>query len=340
VRTGACDFIAKPFKTQDLVLAIERALRERTMRREIVRLRRRLGEDEHGDLVARSPAMRRVVEIARRASRSKANVLITGDSGTGKSAVARWIHHHGDRRDGPFVHVRCATLPAVGTDVELFGRRGASSPEGLFAEASGGTLLLDEICELSPEGQRALLEALEHAKLAERPDTRVIATTNRALAESIRTGKLSRELSYALNVIPIHVPPLRERAEDLPELVRQLLARTPDRAIGITDPALQRLVEAQWAGNVRELASVLERVVALSESDTLTVDDLEREQTASPEPVSALMGSVAERQLSLAEVERGYIQCVLEHTSRNITRTARILGIDRRTLHRKLASLD
>jgi DNA-binding NtrC family response regulator len=167
----------------------------------------------------------------------------------------------------------------------------------------------------------------------------VIAATNRPLAESIRTGKLTRELSYALNVIPIHVPPLRERTEDLPELVRQLLARTPDRAIGITDAALHRLVAAQWAGNVRELASVLQRAVALSDRDTLTVEDLEREQSTAPEPVSSLMGSVADRQLSLAEVERGYIECVLEQTRRNITRTARILGIDRRTLHRKLASL-
>src|SRR5262249_23805471 len=176
VRAGACDFIAKPFKSQTLILAIERALRERTMRREIVRLRRRLGEDEHGELVARSPAMRTVLEIARRASRSKANVLITGDSGTGKSAVARWIHHSGDRRDGPFVHVRCATLPPVGTDVELFGARRGATGDGLFVEASGGTLLLDEICELSIEGQRALLEALEQAKSQDRPDTRVIAT--------------------------------------------------------------------------------------------------------------------------------------------------------------------
>src|SRR5262249_5125509 len=182
---------------------------------------------------------------------------------------------------------------------ELFGaRRGA---DGLFVEAGGGTLLLDEICELSIEGQRALLEALEQAKSQDRPDTRVIATTNRPLAESIRSGKLTRELSYELNVIPMHVPPLRERAADLPELVQQLLARAPDRTIGITEAALRRLVDAQWAGNVRELASVIQRAVALSDHDTLTVEDLEREESISPEPVASLMGSVADRQPSLAE---------------------------------------
>jgi DNA-binding NtrC family response regulator len=343
MRAGACDFVAKPFKTNALVLAIERALRERTMRREIVRLRRQLDDTAPGELVARSPAMRKVLELAGRAAHSKASVLITGENGAGKSSLARWIHDHSDRRDAPFVQVGCAALPAGYAEAELFG-----AGHGLFVEAGGGTILLDEICELPIDVQTALLRVLESARFRPTgaPDevaltARVIATTNRPIDDALRANKLRPELLYAINVIPIHVPPLRERAEDIPELVELCLdraSRTSRRPAAITDAALRWLVRAEWPGNVRELANIVERAVAMSDHDTLLLEDVTAAGARMAESVSELMGSAAERQLSLAEVELGYIKRVLVQTGSNVTQAARILGIDRRTLYRKLAS--
>jgi DNA-binding NtrC family response regulator len=318
VRAGACDFITKPFKSQVLIVAIERALRERTMRRELVRLRRELGEPDDGSLVATSAAMSGVLDVARRAARGITTVLITGESGTGKGALARWIHDRGPRAAGPFVRV----LP-VETDLS----------EAL-AEASGGTLFLDEISDLSADAQGKLLAVLESPRF----DTRVIAATNRDIDALVAADRFRADLFFRLCVIRIAVPPLRDRADDIPALVSALLARATHGATtphGITDEALRHLVRRDWPGNVRELANIVERAVALTEHDTIVLDDVRGQQPA--DPTNELLALAADRQLSLAEVERGYIRRILDANKGNVSRAARILGIDRRTLYRKLA---
>ena len=352
VRAGACDFVTKPFKTQVLVLAIERALRERTMRREIVRLRRELGEqDASSSLVAESAAMKKVIDLARRASRSTATALVTGESGSGKGALSRWIHDHGPRRDGPFVQVNCAALPSGLVEAELFGvRRGAytdarESRDGLFVEASGGTIMLDEVAEMPLDVQSKLLQVLESAKV--RPvgggeitvDVRVIAATNRPIEEAVSANQFRLDLFFRLNVIRIEMPPLRDRTADIPELVQALLARTRGVApVGISDDAMRWLVRHDWPGNVRELANVVERAVALTDHDTIVLEDVREVGLRPPgDPTKELLASAAERQLPLAEVERGYIRRILETNDGNVSRAARILGIDRRTLYRKLS---
>jgi DNA-binding NtrC family response regulator len=351
VRAGACDFVTKPFKMPALLFALERALRERTMRREIVRLRRELGDDR-GNLVAASPAMVKVLDLARRASRGAASVLITGESGTGKGALARWIHDRGARAGGPFVHVNCAALPSGLVEAELFGvRRGAftdarESRDGLFVEASGGTIFLDEIAEMPLEIQSKLLGVLESSRV--RPvgggeaamDARVIAATNRVIDDAVAANQFRLDLFFRLNVIRIEMPPLRERAGDIPELVNALLARAArDGAgpLGITDDALRWLVRHDWPGNVRELANVVERAVALTDHDTIVLEDVRDLPARAPsDPTGELLASAAARQLSLAEVERAYIRRVLDGSGGNVSRAARVLGIDRRTLYRKL----
>jgi DNA-binding NtrC family response regulator len=352
VRAGACDFVTKPFTMPALRLAIERALRERTMRREIVRLRRELGDDR-GSLVAGSPAMVKVLDLARRAARSAVSLLVTGESGTGKGALARWIHDRSARASGPFVHVNCAALPAGLVEAELFGvRRGAftdarESRDGLFVEASGGTIFLDEVAEMPLELQSKLLQVLESSRV--RPvgggetaiDARVIAATNRAIDDAVQAGRFRLDLFFRLNVIRIEMPPLRERAGDIPELVHALLARAaPGGAgpIGITDDAMRWLARHDWPGNVRELANVVERAIALTDHDTIVLEDVRDLPARAPaDPTGDLLTSAAQRQLPLAEVERGYIRRVLDANHGNVSRAARILGIDRRTLYRKLA---
>jgi len=352
VRAGACDFVTKPFKMPALLLAVERALRERTMRREIVRLRREL-DDDRGNLIAISPAMTKVLDIARRASRGTASVLVTGESGSGKGALARWIHDHGARAAGPFVHVNCAALPSGLVEAELFGvRRGAftdarESRDGLFVEASGGTIFLDEVAEMPLDVQSKLLQVLESSRV--RPvgggeaaiDARVIAATNRAIDDAVQQSQFRLDLYFRLNVIRIDMPPLRDRAADIPALVNALLARASRDGtgpIGITDDAMRWLIRHDWPGNVRELANVVERAVALTDHDTIVLEDVRDLEARVPiDPTGDLLASAAERHLPLAEVERGYIQRVLDANGGNVSRAARILGIDRRTLYRKLA---
>ncbi len=350
VRSGATDFLTKPFKTDVLLLAIERALRERTMRREIVRLRHRLGDPTGHDLVARSPAMQKVLEVANRAARSEATVLITGESGSGKGALTRWIHARSGRARGPLVEVNCAALPSQLVEAELFGvRRGAftdahESRDGLFVEAAAGTLFLDEIGEMPLDVQPKLLRVLESSRA--RPvgasaevdlDVRVIAATNARIDEAVEQGRFRADLFYRLDVVRIEMPPLRDRAEDIPELAQELLARAARGAtapVGITEDAVRWLCRREWRGNVRELANVVERAVALTDHEMIVLEDV-RDLLNEP-PSGDLLAAAADRQLSLDQVERAYIRKVLDASDGNVSRAARILGIDRRTMYRKL----
>jgi DNA-binding NtrC family response regulator len=355
VRAGACDFVTKPFPIEALLLAIERAFRERQMRREIVRLRGVVSHSDASGLIAQSPAMRRVLDVARRAGLTDSLVLLTGESGVGKGAVARFVHDQGPRAKGPFVQVNCAALPAALVESELFGvRKGAytdarSDRPGLFVEANGGTLFLDEIAEMPLETQPKLLQVLETGKVravgasTEIPTTvRVIAATNCSLEEAVGERRFRADLYHRLNVIALEIPPLRQRPEDLEPLIDLFLQRANTKlgrsVMGITAEARRWLFSHTWPGNVRELANRIERAVALTDHDTLLLEDFSLTSRALPS--EEILGAIALQELPLAQVERAYVQQMLTHVQGNKARAARILDIDRKTLYRKLGVLE
>jgi DNA-binding NtrC family response regulator len=352
VRAGACDFIAKPFKIEALEFAIERALKDREMRREIVRLRSRLPEgDAASPLVSRSPAMTAVVQTALRVADLDSIVLLTGETGTGKGAVARFIHESGARRRRPLQHVNCASIPPTLIESELFGvRRGAFTDAredrvGAFVAAEDGTLFLDEIGELPLETQAKLLHVLESGRVRplgashELPlRARVVAATNRPLERLLREGLFRPDLYYRLNVIRIEIPPLRERREDILPLVDLVVARLGERqsrpVVGVSAAARRRLIAYSWPGNVRELANILERAIALCDHDTLLPEDLDFPSSGGG--IDALLSESARSSIPLAELERLYVRRVLESHGGNKSSAAKVLGIDRRTLYRRL----
>jgi DNA-binding NtrC family response regulator len=351
VRAGACDFVTKPFKIEALLLVIDRALRERQMRREIVRLRSMLPSVESNGLVAKSKAMRHALDVAERAAGCDLTVLLTGESGTGKGALARHIHDHSAREDRRLVQVNCAALPESLVESELFGaQKGAytdakTNRAGLIAEADGGTLFLDEIAELPLEAQAKLLHVLETGKVralgttAEiAVDARVIAATNQDLEEALKVKRFRPDLYYRLNVIRLDLPPLRQRPEDLMELVDVFLARACKRLgrpiLGISVAAHRLLLDYAFPGNARELANIIDRAVTLADHDTIVPEDLRLDEVARPGNVC--IGELNDIRLPLAAVERAHLERVLESTGGNKVQAARILGIDRRTLQRKL----
>jgi DNA-binding NtrC family response regulator len=351
VKAGACDFITKPFRHEVLQVAVERAFRERRMRREIVRLRSALRPQTTPEIVAHSGAMQRVVDVARRVAGTATTVLVTGESGVGKGLIARFIHDGSPRAAGPFVQVNCAAVPAAIAESELFGaRRGAytgaaETREGLFGRAHAGTLFLDEIGEMPVEVQAKLLQSIETGRIRpvgsaseEDADVRLVAATNRPLEDAVESGRFRADLFYRLNVVRIDIPPLRERPEDLQPLIDVLLERVCERIgrplLGISEDALRWLLAYHWPGNVRELSNILERAVVLADHDVLVLDDIVLPDARAGE--DGFLERAARRGLSLSDVERAYIQAVVTVTSDNKTEAARILGIDRRTLYRRL----
>jgi transcriptional regulator with PAS, ATPase and Fis domain len=289
----------------------------------------------------------------RRVAGSPASVLVTGESGTGKELVAKAIHFHSPRRARPFVAVNCAAIPDTLLESELFGyKRGAftdarSDRAGLLVEAEGGTIFLDEIAELSPALQAKLLRVLQEREIrplgaarAERVDVRVIAATNKELEALLKEGSFREDLYYRLNVIQIHLPALRDRIDDVLPLSEHFLAVSAARAgkdlKGFHEVAKKALLAHRWPGNVRELENVIERAVALAETNSVRVDDLPaavRDRRTGEQDTLAL---ALARELSLDELEREYIQRVLVAEGGNKTRAAQRLGLDRKTLYRKL----
>jgi DNA-binding NtrC family response regulator len=352
VQAGACDFLTKPFKIEALFHSIERAFSERMLKREVVRLRASLApSDSPRPIVARSPAMRRVLDLARRAARSKSSVFLIGETGSGKSILARFIHEHSSQRDEPFLQLNCAALPLTLAESELFGvRKGAFTDaredrDGLFVAAGGGTLFLDEVGELSLDVQAKLLNALETGMVRPLGDTkylatraRIIAATNRRPEELLREAFFRPDLYYRISVVRIDVPPLRERRDDIVPLVDVLLAKARTKnerpIIGISAGAIQRLVKHSWPGNVRELANVIERAVAMADHDVILPQDIDFPESG-PGGLAGL-SSVVDDGLSLEEMERAYVQHVVRGQGGNKAAAARILGITRRTLYRKL----
>jgi len=348
MRAGAFDYLEKPLHDRHVVVrTLERALQRRGLR---VRSRELDGGlDQRGTvegIVFHSPAMRRVMQKVSDLSHNESTVLIEGESGTGKERVARAIHLTSPRREGPFVPVDCGALPEGIAEGELFGyERGAftgavRSAAGMFRSAHGGTLFLDEIGELSPVLQSKLLRVIQErevrplgAAVAQRVDVRLVSATNRDLRARVEAGKFRADLFYRLCVVRLGLPPLRDRPEDVPALAGHFLARyAPAGGAAVLEPeALECLLAQRWEGNVRELENCIEAAAALARGPRLTVADLGLNRPAPPR-VSAPEGI----QLSLSSYEAACLREALEQAHGDVPRAARLLGIGRSTLYRKL----
>ncbi len=359
MRAGAHDFVTKPIDVDVLLLTIQRAVKHQMLHQEVARLRRSLAEVSplRQTLIGDSRGMERVLDLVRRVALTDATVLVTGESGTGKELVARAVHDHSARSQGPFIALNCAAVPAQLLESELFGHvRGAftdarSSRRGLFIEASGGTLFLDEIGEMPFEMQVKLLRALQQRTV--RPvggneevafDSRIIAATNRDLEAEVAAGRFREDLYYRINVVGVHVPPLRERPGDIALLATHFLKRFAERfgksVTGLSPGVLDRLLSYDWPGNVRELENSIERAVALAASEHLTVDDLPARVRARPAEAAPARPETPARLVTLEELERTYIHHVLRVLGSNKSMAARVLGIDRRTLYRRLEQFE
>jgi two-component system nitrogen regulation response regulator NtrX len=355
IRLGAYDFLEKPLSLSRVVLTVQNALEQGRIKRELLDLSQRL--DRHEALIGDSAAMRALLGQLEMAGRSDSRILITGENGTGKELVARRIHRLSQRAARPFVAVNCAAIPEELIESELFGHvRGAftgatADRRGRFEQADGGTLFLDEVADMSLKTQAKVLRVLEEQRFERvggsksiEVDVRVLAATNKDLARELEGGRFREDLYFRLAVIPLNVPPLRDRREDVPLLIEHFLdhfaaehGRRPKRP----DPeALQRLIDYPWPGNVRELRNLAERLMIMTPGDTITLADL---------PVN-LRGESGARQKGSLEVEHGtlreareaferrFIERKLKECDGNVTRAAAALGLERSYLHRKLRS--
>ena len=354
IRAGAFDFIQKPVDLDLLVIAIARAFRDRRLNDEVSRLRREV-ESAHGfgDMLYASPPMCGLAQMLERIAASDTSVLVTGESGTGKELVARALHRVGSRRDGPFIAINCAAVPETLLETELFGHvRGAftdarAARTGLFVQASAGTLFLDEIGDMPLALQPKLLRVLQER--AVRPlggdalvacDVRVIAATNQDLERAVQRGRFREDLYFRVNVIQVNVPPLRARGNDVLLLAQHFVERYASqlgKAIsGPTAAAAERLLAYAWPGNVRELQNCIEAAVTLARGTEIGVNDLSvriRRAGAADGPVTCDDPAAL---LPLDEVERRHILRVLDAVRGNRSLAARALGLDRKTLYRKL----
>jgi DNA-binding NtrC family response regulator len=348
LRKGAYDYVTKPFVNEDLVQTVRNAAAQRRLFRENRMLRRELHKHYNfSDMVGRSKALTKVFEVVAKVAPTTANVLIQGESGTGKELVARSIHFNSPRRDKPFLAVNCGALTESLLESELFGHvkgsftGAAADKKGLFRSVAGGTLFLDEVGEMPASLQIKLLRALQDREVtpvgSAQPiafDARIVAATNRNLEAEIEEGRFREDLFYRLNVVEIYVPPLRERRDDIPLLVKHFVGVTtkaqdsPEPSV--TPQAMAALMRHDWPGNVRQLQHAIERAVILS-GDEIGVESL-------PEKVRdhAGAGTPANGRRTLDDVEREYIQQVLAEERGSKVEAARTLGIDLSTLYRKL----
>ena len=347
IKLGAFDFIAKPFTPEQLLKLVNRAMRHRRLTIENLYLKQSLKQETpHTEIISKSPAMEKVKEMMAMVAPTDSTVLVQGESGTGKGLVARKIHEMNRRRRHPFISVDCGSLVSTLFESELFGHvkgafTGADTTQyGKFEMAHGGTLFFDEISNISLEIQAKLLKAVEEKCISKvgdhkvvKVDVRLVSATNRDLQKAIAERLFREDLFFRLNVVSIHLPPLRGRKEDIPLLVNHFLdrfSRRQGKAIEDLSPsAMKALTEYRWPGNVRELENTVERLVVFARDKTITTQDLVYSNT--------VLSSVLTREpLRLDEMERLHIMKVLQRTEENKSQAARLLGIDRKTLRIKM----
>jgi two-component system, NtrC family, response regulator HydG len=352
IKRGAYHYVTKPFQLDEVLVYVERALDERRVRDDHRALRRWAGERSgFGTLIGKSAAMRELYRLLERVAQSQAPVLIRGESGCGKELVARALHFEGPRRTGSFVAVNCTALPESLLESELFGHvRGAftgatTARRGLFLEADGGTLLLDEVGDMPAALQAKLLRVLEEGEIravgsdvARKVDVRVLAATHQDLEERVRTGAFRSDLYYRLNVVPLRVPPLRERVEDVPPLAEHFLQAARQRnptspVVRLDGGALAALSRHQWPGNVRELENLVERLVIIGFDEVAQAADVKALLPAAPGDTP--LDEAKRAMVPLKQLEREYITWVVAQCGGNKTKAAEVLGIDVSTIHRR-----
>jgi two-component system response regulator PilR (NtrC family) len=357
MKRGAYDFVQKPFSNSELRALVEKAFERRALVAENVRLRAQVERESPKDLLGRSEPMRKILDLVRRVAQGRSTVLITGESGTGKERIARALHDLSDRKDKPFLVVNCGAIPETLVESELFGYEkgaftGAATRKlGIFREADGGTVLLDEVGELPLAVQVKLLRVLQERKVRgvgeaneSSVDVRVLAATNRVVEEDVKNGKFRQDLYYRLNVIRIEVPPLRDRREDIGELARHFIdrcSREHNKPIrGFAPDALRALDAYAYPGNVRELENIIERAVALTTGPLVGLGDLPAEVGgAAAQPTPALV-SLPEEGCALddvlGEIERRLILQALERTGGVRTNAAKLLGVTFRSFRYRM----
>jgi len=360
MKRGAYDFVTKPFATSELRALVAKAFEKRALVEENARLRAQVDRQQPKDLLGRSAAMQRILDLVQRVASGRSTVLITGESGTGKERIARFLHESSDRKDKPFRVVNCGAIPESLVESELFGHEkgaftGATSRKlGFFREADGGTVLLDEIGELPLAMQVKLLRVLQERKVRgigeadeSSVDVRVLAATNRNVEEDVKANKFRQDLYYRLNVIRLEVPPLRDRREDVPELARYFLescAREHDKAARAISPdALRALDGYSFPGNVRELENIIERAVALAVGPIIGLGDLPQEVSGAAARTTPALLDLPEQGCDIdaviSEVERRLILQALERSGGVRTAAAKTLGITLRSLRYRMQKL-
>jgi two-component system response regulator HydG len=352
IKLGAYDFIEKPFKRLELVKSIQKARERQSLLFENKRLREELEGEAVGprSVIGTSRAMRQVIELVNQVAESSATILIEGESGTGKEVIANAIHYRSNRRERPFVKVSCAALPETLLEAELFGyEKGAFTgavgrKSGRFELADTGTLFMDEVGEIPPSMQVKLLRVLQEGEFERlggtktlQVDVRLVAATNRRLADLVAKGQFREDLYYRLNVITVSIPPLRERPEDIPLLVDHFLRRYSQRnqrsIAGITKEAMERLIEYHWPGNVRELENTIERAIVLTRDATIGVDALPPTILTSSRIPTQIVVPIGTK---MKDVQRRMISETLKQTHGNRELAAKLLGIASRTIYRKM----